>query len=203
MARTVRLSAGIEQILSPKVRVNATYSNTRIADLLRGQNLNAPVNGVRPDPAFANEIEVVADARSHAQQLASTLTVNFAGGIRNANAARWNWRRTTARISCWLADAKNNTDGAFSVPATGTLAGEWGPAPNDRRHRVAASFSTQALKNLNASLTLAANTGTPYTITTGLDNNGDSIFNDRPAGVGRNTRARRRRRRGPPTCRTR
>ena len=29
--------------------------------------------------------------------------------------------------------------------------------------------------------------GTPYTLQTGLDDNGDLIFNDRPAGVGRTT----------------
>ena len=83
--------------------------------------------------------------------------------------------------------AENNTDGAFTVPPSGTLATEWGPTGGDRRHRVSASINSQALKNLNASLTLAGNSGTPYTITTGVDNNGDLIFNDRPAGVGRNT----------------
>ena len=44
-----------------------------------------------------------------------------------------------------------------------------------------------ALKNLNANINLNASTGTPYTITTGHDDNGDLVFNDRPAGVGRNT----------------
>ena len=32
-----------------------------------------------------------------------------------------------------------------------------------------------------------ANSGAPYTITTGIDENGDSIFNDRPFGVPRNS----------------
>jgi hypothetical protein len=32
-----------------------------------------------------------------------------------------------------------------------------------------------------------ANSGSPYTITTGLDNNGDSIFNDRPPLTPRNS----------------
>jgi hypothetical protein len=32
-----------------------------------------------------------------------------------------------------------------------------------------------------------AQSGSPYTITTGLDGNGDGINNERPAGVGRNT----------------
>ena len=32
-----------------------------------------------------------------------------------------------------------------------------------------------------------ANSGLPYNITTGFDNNGDSVTNDRPKGIGRNT----------------
>jgi hypothetical protein len=32
------------------------------------------------------------------------------------------------------------------------------------------------------------NSGTPYNVTTGRDENGDAIFNDRPAGEGRNSR---------------
>ena len=37
------------------------------------------------------------------------------------------------------------------------------------------------------SVLLGGNTGTPYNVTTGFDNNNDSIFNDRPGGVGRNS----------------
>ena len=32
-----------------------------------------------------------------------------------------------------------------------------------------------------------AQSGAPYNITTGFDANGDGVFGDRPAGVGRNT----------------
>ena len=48
-------------------------------------------------------------------------------------------------------------------------------------------FSFGGLRNLNAQFNVNASTGTPYTITTGRDDNGDLIFNDRPSGVGRNT----------------
>ncbi|PYR54173.1 MAG: hypothetical protein DMF91_27265 [Acidobacteria bacterium] len=187
MIRTRRLSTGIDQTLSPKLRLSITYSNVRQADLLRGLNLNAPVNGIRPDPAFANVIEVVSDASAHTQQLATTLNLNLAPPGRATSLPRWNWRRTNARLTYWVAKAENNTDGAFNVPSSGTLSTEWGPSLGDRRHRVSAQINTQALKNLNAGVTLAGNSGAPYTITTGIDNNGDLIFNDRPAGVSRNS----------------
>jgi hypothetical protein len=48
-------------------------------------------------------------------------------------------------------------------------------------------INTSALKNLSANVNLNASTGTPYTIITGRDDNGDLVYNDRPAGIGRNT----------------
>jgi hypothetical protein len=119
--------------------------------------------------------------------LSTTLNVNLAGGVRNAGTPLWNLRRTAFRVAYWIARANNNTDGPFVAPPTGTLATEWGPSPGDRRHRYQLSLNTQALKNLNATLSVNGNTGTPYNITTGFDTNNDSLFNDRPLGGGRNS----------------
>lgn len=74
----------------------------------------------------------------------------------------------------------NNSDGAFSVAPTGSLADQWSIAPGNVTHRYRGSVSTQALRNLNAQINVDANSGGAYTITTGFDDNGDSIFNDRP-----------------------
>ena len=187
MGRTARVSAGIDQTVNPKVRLNASFQSIRALDQLRGRNLNIPINGVRPDPRFASVIQTVSDAGTHADQLSATMNVNFAGGVRNAGTPRWNPRRTTLRLVYWIGRANNNFDGPFVVPPSGTLDTEWAAAPGDRRHRYQVALNTQALKNLNASVTLGGNTGTPYNITTGFDDNNDSIFNDRPAGVGRNS----------------
>ena len=187
MGRVLRFSAGIDQTINPKVRLNASFQRARSADQLRGTNLNPRTNGVRPDPAFANIIQTVSDGKSHFDQLSTTLNVNFAGGVRNAGTPLWNPRRTTVRVVYWIARAESNVDGPFVVPPSGTLATEWAPTREDRRHRYQAAVNTQALKNLNASLTLTGSTGAPYNITTGFDTNNDSIFNDRPAGVGRNS----------------
>ena len=186
MGRTRRVSAGVDQTISPKVRVNASFQSVRAFDQLRGRNLNAPIDGVRPDPAFANVIQTVSDAEAHSDQLSTTLNVNLAGGVRNAATPRWNPHRTTLRVVYWIARANNNYDGPFIVPPSGTLATEWAPSLGDRRHRYQVSVNTQALKNLNATLSVGGNTGTPYNITTGFDDNNDSLFNDRPAGVSRN-----------------
>jgi len=113
--------------------------------------------------------------------------VNLAGGVRNANQPRWNPRRTLFRFDYRYRATFNDTDGSYVPPPTGTLSTEWAPSRNDVRHRLRGSVSGQWLKNLNAQLNLEASSGAPYTITTGFDDNGDGIFNDRPIGVGRDT----------------
>ena len=187
MARTVRLSAGVSQTVTPRIRFSATYSNSHGYGLLRGIDLNAPVDGVRPDPRFANVIELQDDARSRTHQLSSNMTFMLAAPSPAMQQARFNWRRGSLNTSYTIAHTRNNTDGAFNVPFTGNLDEEWGPSNNDVRHRVNVGLNSQALKNLNLFLTMNYASASPYTIRTGTDDNADLIFNDRPADVGRNT----------------
>ena len=187
MERIHRFSTAVDRTLSPKVRASLSFAVARFGNQLRGVNRNAPVNGVRPDPSFANVIEVVPDAQSETYDLVPDLSINFAGGLRNADQAKWNPRRTTVRFNYRHRRAYNNTDGAFSVSPSGSLDDQWAPAGGDTRHRLRASVSSQAYRNLNAQVSWDANSGGPYTITTGTDDNGDSIFNDRPVNVARNT----------------
>ena len=78
MQRNTRVSAGIDRALTRMLRVNATYQHVVGQHLMRGQNLNAPVDGIRPDPAFSNLVEVLGDARLRQDN------VNI-GGILNFN----------------------------------------------------------------------------------------------------------------------
>ena len=159
--------------------------------LWRGDNLNAPVDGVRPNAAFANIIQVANDASSRQHQLTTTVQANLAGLtapplLPGAAGPLWDWRRLTFNGQYTLARIMNNTDGAFSPPATGDLISSGGLAattcePAERRRE------QPQIKNFSASVNLTAASGAPYTITTGQDNNGNLIFNDRPAGVGRNS----------------
>ncbi len=188
MVRNMRVSAGIDQTVSPRVRISATYAQARGFGLLRGENLNAPVGGLRPDPAFVNIVQVVADAASRQRTLSANTSITLAAPSPALNAPRWNWKRTSFNVNYSAGKAENNTEGAFSLPFTGSPGGEWGEVAGEiRRHRVNLGINTTALKNLSANLNLNASSGTPYTITTGRDNNGDLVYNDRPSGVGRNT----------------
>jgi hypothetical protein len=187
LERIHRFSTAIDRTISPKLRASLSFSTARYNNQLRGVNLNAPVRGQRPDPEFANIIEVTPDASMDTYDVVPDLSVNFAGGLRNADQAKWNPRRTTIRLNYRHRRTYNNTDGAFSVSPSGSLDDQWGPAGGDTRHRWRTSVSTQAYRNLNAQASWDANSGSPYTITTGIDENGDSIFNDRPFRLPRNS----------------
>ncbi len=172
-----RAFVGADFTLTPNQRVNVSYNRTWGAGQLRGRNLNAPVDGVRPNPAFANRLTLVADAesRSHSVNAGWNLT-------------KLDWKQSFFFVNYTWTTAETNTTGAFAVPANGdNLDTEWGPAMNDIRHRVGASFSMRPVGNLSVSLNARAQSGSPYTITTGRDDNGDGLFNDRPDGVMRNS----------------
>jgi hypothetical protein len=208
MPRTTRVSAGLDQTLFKVTRISATYSFQRGSRLARGLNLNPLVDGLRPDPSFANIIEVVSDAASRLHQLQVDASVNPGALLPAFRGPLISWKRTTVFANYTLASFRNNTDGPFSIPPTGDLASEWGPATNggvafsgpfgnggggpppltsDVRNRLNVSFNNQIVRNLLLGLNLNTFSAPPYTLLSGSDDNGDGIFNDRPAGVGRNT----------------
>lgn len=185
--RSQRVSASASQQLTKRITVNATYAHTTAVHLLSGVDLNVPVNGLRPNPAFSDVIAAESDAHSVSDSLSTNVQVSIAAPSPALQKAFFNWRRGNVSAFYTLSKADSDALGSFAVSPTGTLATEWGPANGDVRHRFSASFNSSAIKNLNASFSFNASSGTPYTITTGADENGDFIFNDRPAGVGRNT----------------
>lgn len=187
LPRSQRLSLGIDRRFRA-TQASATYAYIRGGAIARGENLNAPVAGARPDPEFGNVIEVVSDGAGRQHQLQTNLTVNQGALMPlQKSAPRFNMKRVTLFLNYTLGFNRNNSDGAFSVAPTGDLDLEWGPANNDVRHRMGMSLNNQIIKNLNLGINVNATSGAPYTIRTGYDDNGDLIYNDRPAGVTRNT----------------
>jgi len=187
MPRTERVSAGVDQGLFKVIRVAATYSYQHGSQLARGLNLNAPIGGLRPDPAFRNIVEVVSDAASWQHQLQVDANMNPGALLPAFKGPRISWKRTTVFLNYALTKLENNSDGPFSIPASGDLSLERGPAFDDVRQRINVAFNNQIVRNLIVSLNVNAASPNAYTLLTGRDDNGDGIFNDRPAGVGRNT----------------
>jgi Carboxypeptidase regulatory-like domain len=204
--RTTRVSGGVDQQIFKTTRVSATYSYQMGSRLARGLNLNPIVNGARPDPAFSNIIDVVSDAASRLHQLQVDASVNPGAMLPAFRGPLVSWKRTTLFANYSLASYRNNTDGPFSIPATGELTAEWGPATGgfaaapsfgdfggppqltrDIRNRLNLTFNNQIVRNFLVGINFNTSSAPPYTLLSGRDDNGDGIFNDRPPGVGRNT----------------
>jgi hypothetical protein len=168
------MNAGIDQQLNPALRFNATYTHRLGSQILRGRNLNATVDGVRPDARFANVVEVVGDAGARFHSL--TLALNF---------IKLEWRQTFLAMNYSLTSSETNSTGAFGLPANADqLSAEWGVTLP--RHRFGATFNMRPTNAFGVAVNVRAQSGSPYNITTGLDDNADGVFSDRPAGVARN-----------------
>src|SRR6185295_18181859 len=85
-----RFSGGVDQQLSKFLRLGVLYQHWRTDDMWRGFNLNAPVNGVRPNATAANIIEVVPDAQFRAHQVTFNWSVGAPNPPRNdGTGKRW------------------------------------------------------------------------------------------------------------------
>ncbi len=78
--------------------------------------------------------------------------------------------------------ARGDTDGSGSFPVNrDNYRLDYGPSAFDTRHRVFLGGSVSAPYRISLSPFVTASSGGPYNITTGFDNNGDTVFNDRPS----------------------
>jgi hypothetical protein len=170
-----RFSLGLEHQINSWLRLRTNYFNDHRWNRMRALNENYPVNGIRPvaDAGNIAEIQSIGYADSQGMDIGLNVMVPQ--------------RRINMFLNYTLARAQNDGDGATSLPASNTLATEWGPSRNDIRHRLFAMFNTPLPKNFRTTLNIRYQSAAPFTISTGLDNNGDGLINDRPLGVGRNS----------------
>ena len=180
LPRTFRTNVGVEQAVGKYGRINVGYSFARGSDLLRGRNVNAPLaDGTRPDAEWGNVTLIESTARSQAHVVNTGFNINLP------------WRRTFLFVNYSLAKAMNDTDGAFSLPVDSFDAGaEIAPAQGDVRHRVSGMFNMNLWQGFKLATSFSGNSAPPYNITTGRDDNNDTVSNDRPTGVGRNAPGR-------------
>jgi hypothetical protein len=169
-------SLGFDKNLSANVGLRGDYMWTRGYNVLRSINVNAPVDGVRPDPLTGN----ISEISSTGERAQDRVTVAL------------NWRIPSRRIFTNLmyqyANTRNVADSALSLPSNSNDPdADWGPAADDIRHRLFAMANFPLPYNVRVGLNMRFMSGRPYNITTGLDDNGDTVFNDRPAGVSRNS----------------
>lgn len=182
--KNYRYSVGVDQRFSPRFGVNVLYNYYNQSQLPRGLNLNPVTSGVRPDPTAGNVILTVTDAELRRHEVYVSFNYSFVTPSPAIARMPVHWRRVVINGSYAFLRARRNAAGPFDVPPSGTLDTEWGRGAADNPYRVNLGIVSTQVRNLSVTLTINASDGNPYTLLTGLDDNGDGLLNDRPVGVG-------------------
>src|SRR5437868_9275853 len=98
-------------------------------------------------------------------------------------------KRVQFQLAYTLSKAVGLSDDIFEpgVPQnSNNIFADKGPTLRDARHRFVLSGIVRLPLGIETSNIVALQSGRPYNITTGTDDNGDGHFKDRPPGVGRN-----------------
>jgi len=176
LARVWRGSITLERRFGRALNVRSTIYRQVGRGEPRARNVNAPIDGARPDPESGNVLLLGSSGRSRRTSAETNFTIN---GL-------WN-RRLFGHVNYTLGQWLNDADSALSLPADSLHPErEWGPARQDVRHRGFAGLTLRIPNAFSVGLTNRWQSASPYNITAGEDTNGDTISNDRPPGVPRN-----------------
>jgi Carboxypeptidase regulatory-like domain len=187
--RIYQASATIERQLPAGFVLVSDYTYQRGDHLFRARDINAPLPGTGllpfPSQGFIGQIESSASSR---------------GNVVNWTLKSPPNRRFQFFAQYTLSRLYDDTGGAFPPPpganaSSGSLFAallpannydlrpEWGRANNDARNRFGLSGTVQLPWHFTFGTLTTIRSGLPFNITTGQDNNGDGIANDRPPGV--------------------
>ena len=171
---SLNFNASVERQLPLGFVATTTYMFNRGIHQFRSRNLNAPIDGVRPDATQGNLYQIESSALSQSHGLMFGLQRRMG--------------KTFQVFSNYtLSRTMSDSDSALSVPVNNyDLSAEWGRSQMDRRHTLFVGGSINLPKGIRLSPFVTASSGSPFNITTGKDNNGDTEINDRPFGLTRN-----------------
>ena len=180
---TLQSAISIERQVTKAATVSVTYLNSRGEHQLYIRNSNAPfvAGGARPNASEGNiyqydsggifrENQVIANARmmlGRKFSLFGFYTLSYA----NSNVA--------AGGGSGFFGGGNTSSASFLSNSYDPTA-DYGRAAFDVRHRAFIMGSFGLPHGFSLSPFVVISSGSPYNITTGQDNNGDGIFNDRP-----------------------
>ena len=182
---TIQSAVGVERQVTKNATVSVTYLNSHGVHQLMTRNINAPLPGTyvscaigdttctpsagtRPYGDVGNLYQYESDGLFNQNQIITNLNLHL--GMKVALFGFYS-----------LNFANSNSSGVSSFPSNQyDIAQDYGRAAFDVRHRLFLGGSFSLPKGLRLSPFMLANSGSPFNITTGQDDNGDSIFNDRP-----------------------
>lgn len=179
MPYQLQYGLSIERQLGERATGIVSAYTARGIDEFRSVDVNAPTpeSGYteRPDPAFG----LIRQMQPEAFWEGSGLDISYRGRLNKyfSGFGRYTWSHY-----------ESNTGGIGWFPQNQYAPNdEWSNAPWDRRNRLGMYAMFNRASIFNISTGIFANTGRPWTIVTGTDEYGDSLFNTRPDGVARNT----------------
>ncbi|HEV2837582.1 MAG TPA: hypothetical protein VGW58_19825, partial [Pyrinomonadaceae bacterium] len=171
----------------------ADYEHQHWSNLDRTVDLNAPTPFPRTEPnktrtvAVANGTRPIAPAPSGVRQVNVIMNLGVADydGLQTQFSYRGN-RKMFASVSYTLSKATNTfePDGNGIGPNESHISQlgevERGPSVVDQRHRAVITFHYRFPFDITAGTVSMFASARPFNATTGVDNNGDGINNDRP-----------------------
>ena len=164
-----------ERPLPFKLIGSVGYTWTRGVHLLRTRNINAPKfnestgQSSIPFPGQGPILQFESTGLSTRHELRLNLRTGFS-------------RTFTLFGGYTLASTRSDTDSAYTVPANPfDLSTEFGRGAGDSRHNIFVGGSYLLPWEVRINPFIILTTGRPFNITTGIDNNGDLSFLDRPA----------------------
>jgi hypothetical protein len=172
----VESSISLEKSFPKNLLLTIGFDWSRGVRLLRSRNLNAPLRG---------QTEPLNPLEGNIYQLESTGS-SIDRRLRIGMRQRFSVFNVTANYT--LQSAYSDVDGAFGLPSDNyNLMADWGRTSWVEKHRFNTSVNSRLPFGVYLTTTIEADSGNPYNITTGKDDNQDSQINDRPSGTSRNS----------------
>ena len=128
MPRVHQASLSYDRQLTSNITLQTSYQMLRGSNLMRSRNVNAPVDGVRPNPEFGDITQFESTGKSSSDRLTVGTRVRLQ--LANGQPAMFN-------VNYTYGHEKNHADGATSLPASSLNPDlDWGPSRQDIRHRL-------------------------------------------------------------------
>ncbi len=168
----------VERQFARRTTLALTYVNTHGLHQFRQRDINAPLPGTYTGVQGSGVLPF--PQRGPIYEMESAGLFNQHQMILNVNTQA---RKNLSLFGSYTLNyARSNTDGLSTFPANQySMAGEYGPAINDIRHRVSVGGSIVSLWKLEINPLIILESGIPFNITTGQDIYGTGVLTARPA----------------------
>jgi len=173
---------GIEHDFPHHWHAQANFYSGESWNNVRSRNINAPMLSDATPPTLAGALAAPRPIAPNENLLDFESTGHLSGRVVFLGLDQHSYKRFAFFLGYlnfnFRTDAANN--GGFAQSAYSNK-GEVGPPDWQARQRLFFFGNYNLPEKISLSAQMDAQTGAPYNLTTGTDNNGDGVFNDRPS----------------------